>query len=82
MAWLHIWKGKKMEKAQVHEQTKEIKPSMTPTGQRLRAYIDRIERLDEDKKAVMQDIKEVFAEAKGDGLEVKALRTRYQGSFC
>ncbi len=52
----------------------ETHASMTPTGQRLRAYIDRIERLDEDKQAVMEDMKEVFAEAKGDGFDVKAMR--------
>ena len=52
----------------------ETNASMTPTGQRLRAYIDRLERLDEDKKAVMEDMKEVFGEAKGDGFDVKAIR--------
>ena len=52
----------------------ETNASMTPTGQRLRAYFDRIERLEEDKKAVMEDIKEVFGEAKGDGFDVKAMR--------
>lgn len=41
---------------------------------RLRAIIERIERLEEDKAAVMGDIKEVFAEAKGEGYDVKTLR--------
>lgn len=49
-------------------------PAMTPTGQRLRAYIDRIERLEETKKEIMEDIKEVYAEAKGDGFDGKAMR--------
>ncbi|MDO1557954.1 DUF2312 domain-containing protein [Brevundimonas sp. 2R-24] len=41
---------------------------------RLRSIIERIERLEEDKAAVMNDIKEVFAEAKGEGYDVKTLR--------
>lgn len=41
---------------------------------RLRSIIERIERLEEDKKAVMDDMKEVFAEAKGEGYDVKVLR--------
>lgn len=41
---------------------------------RLRSIIARLERLEEDKKAVMEDMKEVFAEAKGEGYDVKTLR--------
>jgi uncharacterized protein (UPF0335 family) len=41
---------------------------------RLRSIVERLERLEEDKKAVMADQKEVFAEAKGDGYDVKTLR--------
>jgi len=41
---------------------------------RLRTIIERLERLEEDKQAVMTDMKEVFAEAKGEGYDVKALR--------
>jgi uncharacterized protein (UPF0335 family) len=41
---------------------------------RLRSIIERLERLDEDKQAVLIDMKEVFAEAKGEGYDVKALR--------
>ena len=41
---------------------------------RLKTIIERIERLEEDKAAVANDIKEVFAEAKGDGFDVKILR--------
>ncbi|WP_312126067.1 DUF2312 domain-containing protein [Brevundimonas sp.] len=48
---------------------------MTATAMgRLRTIIERIERLEEDKKAVLEDIKEVFAEAKGEGYDVKVLR--------
>ena len=41
---------------------------------RLRTIIERVERLEEDKAAVMNDMKEVFAEDKGEGFDVKILR--------
>ena len=41
---------------------------------RLRSFIERVERLEEDKAAIMNDIKEVFAEAKGEGYDVNTLR--------
>ena len=41
---------------------------------RLRTIVERLERLEEDKKAIMGDQKEVFAEAKGEGHDVKTLR--------
>lgn len=40
----------------------------------LKAFVERIERLDEEKKAIADDIKDVFAEAKASGFDVKALR--------
>jgi uncharacterized protein (UPF0335 family) len=40
----------------------------------LKAIIERIERLEEEKKAISDDIRDVYAEAKGNGYEVKALR--------
>ncbi|WP_436357326.1 DUF2312 domain-containing protein [Brevundimonas sp. CEF1] len=44
------------------------------TAGRLRSIIERLERLDEDKEAILIDMKEVFAEAKGEGYDVKTLR--------
>ena len=41
----------------------------------LRAFVERIERLEEEKKAIADDIRDVYAEAKGNGYDVKALRT-------
>lgn len=41
----------------------------------LKAFVERIERLEEEKKALSDDIRDVFAEAKGNGFDVKALRT-------
>ncbi len=40
----------------------------------LRSYVERIERLEEEKKEVADQIREVFAEAKGNGFDVKAMR--------
>jgi uncharacterized protein (UPF0335 family) len=41
---------------------------------RLRSIIERIERLEEEKKALSSDIKDIFAEAKSAGFDVKVLR--------
>lgn len=40
----------------------------------LRAFVERIERLEEEKKGAADDIRDVYAEAKGNGFDVKALR--------
>lgn len=40
----------------------------------LRAFVERIERMEEEKKAISEDIKEIYAEAKGNGFDVKVLR--------
>ena len=41
---------------------------------KLKSLVERIERLEEDKAAVANDLKEVFAEAKGEGFDTKILR--------
>ncbi|KZK97307.1 MULTISPECIES: DUF2312 domain-containing protein [unclassified Pseudovibrio] len=40
----------------------------------LRAFIERVERLEEEKKVLADDIKDVYAEAKGNGFDVKVMR--------
>lgn len=40
----------------------------------LKAFIERIERLEEEKRALSEDIKEVYSEAKGTGYDVKIMR--------
>lgn len=40
----------------------------------LKAFIERVERLEEEKKAISDDIRDVFAEAKANGFDVKALK--------
>lgn len=54
--------------------------SAQETGQtvaagQLRALVERIERLEEEKKSLSDDIKEVYAEAKGTGFDTKAIRS-------
>jgi uncharacterized protein (UPF0335 family) len=41
----------------------------------LKAVVERVEKLEEEKKAIADDIKDVYAEAKAHGFDVKALRT-------
>ena len=43
-------------------------------GERLRSIIERVERLEEEKAALAEDIREVYSEAKGNGFDVKILR--------
>ena len=43
-------------------------------GKRLLSFFDRIERLEEEKSALAEDIKEIYAEAKAAGFEVKIMR--------
>ena len=43
-------------------------------GDQLKSIVERIERLEEEKKEIATDIKEVYAEAKGNGYDVKILR--------
>lgn len=44
------------------------------SGERLLSFVERIERLEEEKKALTDDIREVYSEAKGTGYDVKVLR--------
>jgi uncharacterized protein (UPF0335 family) len=49
--------------------------TQTVAAGQLRAFIERIERLEEEKKTIADDIKEVYAELKGTGFDPKAVRT-------
>jgi uncharacterized protein (UPF0335 family) len=48
--------------------------SASISAQQLRNFVDRIERLDQDKAGIMDDIKDCYAEAKALGYDVKILR--------
>ena len=47
----------------------------TTTQDQLRAYVSRVERLEEERKAMSEDISAVFQEAKSNGYDVKALKS-------
>lgn len=49
--------------------------SQTVAAGQLRAFIERVERLEEEKSQIQEDIKEIFAEMKGTGFDTKAVRT-------
>ena len=53
--------------------SEEDQNTVVATGQ-LRSFIERIERLEEEKKTISDDIKEVYAELKGSGFDAKAVR--------
>jgi uncharacterized protein (UPF0335 family) len=54
------------------------KASMPDVGgiaaEQLRSFVERIERLEDEKKALADDIRDVFAQAKGSGFDLKVLR--------
>ena len=67
------------------KQEDKAEPQLPPVAQkdaevggiavdRLRSLIERIEKLEEDKKEIQSDIREVFAEAKSAGFDVKIMR--------
>jgi len=54
-----------------HNKTK----SFTVSAETLKGYVDRLEKMDEEKKAVADDIKDIYQELKGNGYDAKAIRT-------
>ena len=54
--------------------TKEERPATSFAKDHLKAFVERIERLEEEKKAIADDIRDVYGEAKASGFDVKALR--------
>ena len=54
---------------------KEERPAARFAKDHLKAFVERVERLEEEKKAIADDIRDVYAEALGSGFDVRALRT-------
>jgi uncharacterized protein (UPF0335 family) len=50
-------------------------PAARVAKDHLRAFVERIERLEEEKKAIADDVRDVYAEAKANGFDAKALRS-------
>lgn len=44
------------------------------SGNRLKSFIERVERLEEEKSAIAEDIRDVYAEAKGTGFDPRVMR--------
>jgi uncharacterized protein (UPF0335 family) len=56
------------------EPTERAGPGPRFAKDQLKAFVERIERLEEEKKAIADDIRDIFTEAKSSGFDVKALR--------
>lgn len=52
----------------------DLPVNSTTSADQLRQYIERVERLEDEKRSLMADIKDVYAEAKGTGFEPKIMR--------
>lgn len=44
------------------------------SGNRLKSFIERVERLEEEKKVIAEDIRDIYGEAKGTGFDPKVMR--------
>ena len=53
---------------------RDDQPTRRFAKDQLKAFVERVERLEEEKKAIADDIRDVYAEAKGNGFDVKTLR--------
>jgi uncharacterized protein (UPF0335 family) len=61
--------------ANAHAAASDVEQAQTRFAKdQLKAFVERIERLEEEKKGIADDIKDVYAEAKGNGYDTKALR--------
>ena len=63
-----------MRSSAAEKEENDEKPATRFAKDQLKAFIERVERLEEEKKALSDDIRDVYAEAKGNGYDVKALR--------
>jgi uncharacterized protein (UPF0335 family) len=53
---------------------KDDQPARRFAKDQLKAFVERVERLEEEKKAISDDIRDVYGEAKANGYDVKAMR--------
>lgn len=52
----------------------DVISAVTSDGGKLASYIERIERIEDERKELGADVREIFAEAKGNGFDVKVMR--------
>lgn len=67
-------KGTVMAKSNLKTQDQDDAAPANVSGARLKSYLERIERLEEEKKALAEDIRDVYGEAKALGFEPKIIR--------
>jgi uncharacterized protein (UPF0335 family) len=67
-------RGRRYQRARLNYPSPEIRPMAENTDDRLRLLIERVERLEEEKKGIGDDIKDVYLEAKAVGYDVKIMR--------
>mgnify|MGYP003394762993 CR=1 FL=1 len=60
--------------AKANMKTKEASNDSSVSGARLKSFIERVERLEEEKKTLSEDIRDVYGEAKGTGFDPKIMR--------
>lgn len=58
-----------------HNSAVEDRPATRFAKDQIRTIIERIERLEEEKKTISDDVRDIYKEAGGNGFDVKALRT-------
>jgi uncharacterized protein (UPF0335 family) len=64
-----------MANAAAAKEAHKEQPSTRFAKDHLKAFVERVERLEEEKKAIADDIRDVYSEAKANGFDVPALRT-------
>lgn len=52
----------------------DVMSPVTADGGKLASYVERIERIEEERKELAADVREIYAEAKGNGFDVKVMR--------
>jgi uncharacterized protein (UPF0335 family) len=57
---------------------KQDEPAVRFAKDHLKAFVERIERLEEEKKAIADDVRDVYGEAKANGFDIRALRAIVQ----
>ena len=65
---------KEAAKLRVKNTQEAIKDAGGVSGARLKSFIERVERLEEEKKGISEDVRDVYAEAKGTGFDPKIMR--------
>lgn len=66
---------RRLQRQRTQAPATQDEPATKFAKDQLKSIIERIERLEEEKKVISDDIRDVYAEAKGNGFDVKALRT-------